>query len=133
MPGLSSDPVKRRRQLDGLARGAERRAETLKRMRDDLPDDASHEDAPLSDADAEPRSEPRTEPRSEPGTIGRGSYGDLPRSQRRSEPRTGEGTAHDPEPIELDLEAEAEDERDDLAGDEPGALTRVLGGVFGVS
>ena len=114
--GLSSDPEKKRRQLLGLAKGAESRAARLRAMAAELePGSIVAQSEAVNDAPPAPASEAHSEA---PGArLVRGSYGDLPAA---------------PAPA---VEPEEDDLEDDLEpADEPGpsGLTKFAAGALGV-
>lgn len=129
--GLSSDPVKRRRQLEALARGSEARAATLRAMLAE-PDPSE----PASAAKAEPVSVAEPEPASgaRSGAVRPGRYGDpppvapqrAPQPAPEPEPDPDPGPGPAPEPPKPDPEPEPEPEP------EPSGLVRFGAGLLGV-
>lgn len=117
---LSKDPGKRRRQLENLARGAERRAATLRSLLDGIEDPI--EDEAIEDPAA---SEDRSEDPIEAGSrIGRGGY--RPDAiEDRSEAAIEDPVIEDP----VGSEDQSEDHSED---DGPGAGLRLAGRLLGV-
>lgn len=80
--GLSSDPEKRRRQLDGLKRGAELAAARAKARLDEL-------DSPADDpesAPAKPKRRSRAKSADSPADVGKVDYSKAP-AKSRAKPR----------------------------------------------
>jgi hypothetical protein len=118
--GLSSDPEKRRRQLAGLAKGAEARAARLRAQLAELEQPAASE-APseaASEAPAAPTSEAASEA-AQGARLVRGSYGDLP-------------AAPTPDDDVDDLADDLEDELEPEEEQGPSGLARFAAGVLGV-
>lgn len=134
MPGLSSDPAKRRRQLEALARGSERRSETLRARLDELDAEIAASEA-ASDAPSEAELEAAPAPPSRASSeapsaarIMRGSYGAVP------DPSADEvGPAPDPDETASEPETETEAPiEDEPAAEGPGRLIEFGAGLLGV-
>lgn len=114
--GLSSDPVKRRRQLEALQRGAERRAATLRASIEAIDAEPAREAPIVAASEAEPGAR-----------IARGSYGDDPKPPPEPAPAPQPAMVDEPQADELEPEPEPEPEPD-----EPARGAKVAAALLGV-